>query len=54
MVVRPKARGGEMAKRLCGSCNGSGGTHREVKEVATGYVTKKWYPCSSCGGKGEK
>lgn len=43
-----------MAKRLCGSCKGSGGQFREVKELSTGVTTKEWFECKQCGGKGEK
>jgi DnaJ-class molecular chaperone len=50
-----------MARRLCPSCNGAGGTYKEVKSYepcsrcnsAGGKNSGRvWVPCSSCGGKG--
>ncbi len=39
-------------KKLCGACLGKGVEWREVREVATGYWTKKKITCGRCNGSG--
>ena len=41
-----------MGKKLCPSCNGSGGPYRTVKEKSTGVWTKVRDLCSRCKGSG--